>query len=82
VALGAIAVLLFLRQRRRRNNDANGTVTYYNENFHEKPASEVPPAMIYQHEAPVRAHEAYEMPAQQEHEIKAELSGSAAPRKP
>jgi hypothetical protein len=75
-------VLLFLRQRRRRNNDANGTVTYYDENFHEKPASEVPAAMTYRHEAPARAQEAYEMPAQQEHEIKAELSGSAAPRKP
>jgi hypothetical protein len=57
-------------------------VTYYNENFHEKPASEIPAAMTYRHEAPVTAHMAYEMPAQQEHEIKAELAGSATPWKP
>jgi hypothetical protein len=75
VILGAIAVLLFLRHRRRANN-AVAPNTYYNDNFQEKPASEVSPVTTYRHEAPSTGHEAYEMPAQQEHEYKAELAGS------
>lgn len=77
VILGVIAVLLFLRHRRRSNNAAAPGM-YYSDNFEEKPVSEVPSAMTYRHEAPATGHDAYEMPAHQEHGYQAELSGSGS----
>lgn len=75
VVLGAAAVFLVLR--RRRANNTPTTPELYSPHFTDKPAGELyQQDTVYRHEAPNGGQQAYEMPANSDHEYRTELMGS------